>query len=1384
MSYTLPAVPAHLITSPPSSPNAGASLSSANLGAPATAAASSTTSSPSSLLAGNGFNHPLAKMLDTAAVERLREFRSKAEAEVFELVRQKRREMEALEKRTKEEAEALLEATRTRRTPSGGLGGASLMAVALGSSGIANVAQGGIGNNLNGTSTRRGRGSSVAAPEGVRSRDFGAAAASSPSPSPTQRSHGYPAIGDHDQGHDDDLPPSAFERRPTAAQPSGSSSGARAPNMSTSLSALSASFAMRGRDAPAQLEDWASKRRLRERYPEGDHSALTSAVNSTANSLANSTDHSGDEVSANAARGFLRSDRHNNGDSRERLREMSNDSVDTQDDQELAGRGRSRGRGASLDQGPAEVESGELRDVHAAARPEPEAAAEPASSRGRSGRSAAPSQLAPPAVSSSLRSKAAASVLVDDGKLVDDDTPQVGGKLISPQSAPQPSAEVTLRPRNPPPTNTEPLRPATRGANESAAAADASTSSAAVSSANAAGDKRLKAKRSTEKKVAFAEAEDTVGSTLLSDDDGDDDDEVAEERELVDETDGELSSNASTQAPARRHHFFPLESAQLMQNRSLSSSTDLFSHAHTRSLSHVHPFFRPCTAAVFEIDEEGQESNDSGAVKEDDADVLEPQADPQPGVRRGISGQVRGQGDDSLLGDDDDYDEDGSRGATDQDDDEDSSHASLDRTPGFGAASFSALAARESATANLATSLARADDSGFDPASLRLDGRVVPETAAGFNEGLDDGFMVGSASKQHFRGLSGSFRPSSISRGRRTSIADAAVAAAEPSGSAAASGSAAHRSGSRSRNGGSGAKKSAKEIADTEIRLSVAPNAPSHRGLWSPKDAKSQRSGKYKYRLDEEDDQKWAAWQRKIRESDSAQPDEADAMLGRSVPMDVAPPARFLAAGGAIGGRPMRGPTLGGPSRTDAMSLASSSSSQAVGGASALAIGAGRRVQGYGYGSSFYDNKSGFDCEPKTSLPYKEKMLVPSLRKAIRRSTYELNSKLETIEDGAEAEVSPHARVTDSDAAASLARPIPTSSRTGTADDAKPANAAAAPRGALSGNVVTKGFVVPGSQPAQGEAKPAATLTYRPLAAPSAAATDASTTATATATAQRTVSDSVVLTKEVGGSATGTSTPTSSSRRSPRPPYERPPPPTSYDIRLVSDPSMAPKPLKVFEVEEDKSFSLYEEGEEEETEEGWQKTLQFLHTLEKLKTNPRTGWLHHRVRTPESIAEHMYRMGVMALMLPREADVDIGKCVMLALVHDLAEAEVGDLTPLDRVPKVEKMRREHEAILYFAHDLLGSSAAGLRIEELWNEYEERKTKESKLVKDLDRFELCLQAVEYERREGINDLQAFFEGSLPEIRHPRVRRWAVELAKERREMWRQRGVEFEQPIEDV
>ncbi|KAK0444823.1 HD domain-containing protein [Armillaria borealis] len=187
--------------------------------------------------------------------------------------------------------------------------------------------------------------------------------------------------------------------------------------------------------------------------------------------------------------------------------------------------------------------------------------------------------------------------------------------------------------------------------------------------------------------------------------------------------------------------------------------------------------------------------------------------------------------------------------------------------------------------------------------------------------------------------------------------------------------------------------------------------------------------------------------------------------------------------------------------------------------------------------------------------------------------------------------------------------------------------------------------------------------------------------------------------------------------------------------------------------------------------------LAFFHILERLKTQKRTGWIDHGIGRPESISDHMHRMAVLA-MCTSDEKLDIPKCVMMCVVHDLAEAQVGDITPREGISRAEKLRLEEEAMHNFIHEMLHNSPAAQRIEALWREYEDGKTPEARFVKDLDRFELASQAFEYERTYTARNLQTFFDTSLPKIRHNEVREWGEDLLKERKELWK--AIEPEQP----
>lgn len=137
------------------------------------------------------------------------------------------------------------------------------------------------------------------------------------------------------------------------------------------------------------------------------------------------------------------------------------------------------------------------------------------------------------------------------------------------------------------------------------------------------------------------------------------------------------------------------------------------------------------------------------------------------------------------------------------------------------------------------------------------------------------------------------------------------------------------------------------------------------------------------------------------------------------------------------------------------------------------------------------------------------------------------------------------------------------------------------------------------------------------------------------------------------------------------------------------------------------------------------------------------------------------------------AKINIPHCTKMALVHDMAEALVGDITPVDGVPKSEKNRREATTMDYFTKSLLGRVNGGLtgqQIQDIWQEYEDSVTLESKFVHDVDKIELILQMVEYERSEKPQLDLGEFTWVATKIVLPEVQAWAEEILKEREEFW--------------
>lgn len=131
----------------------------------------------------------------------------------------------------------------------------------------------------------------------------------------------------------------------------------------------------------------------------------------------------------------------------------------------------------------------------------------------------------------------------------------------------------------------------------------------------------------------------------------------------------------------------------------------------------------------------------------------------------------------------------------------------------------------------------------------------------------------------------------------------------------------------------------------------------------------------------------------------------------------------------------------------------------------------------------------------------------------------------------------------------------------------------------------------------------------------------------------------------------------------------------------------------------------------------------------------------------------------------------------MAVIHDMAESLVGDITPVDDVSKEEKSRRESETMDYICTNLLGQFNGGLNgqdVRAIWQEYEDSKTPESLFVHDIDKIELLVQMVEYERKYQCEKDLGEFTWVAGRIQSDEVMVWAKQIFRERKEMWKDAG----------
>ncbi len=164
--------------------------------------------------------------------------------------------------------------------------------------------------------------------------------------------------------------------------------------------------------------------------------------------------------------------------------------------------------------------------------------------------------------------------------------------------------------------------------------------------------------------------------------------------------------------------------------------------------------------------------------------------------------------------------------------------------------------------------------------------------------------------------------------------------------------------------------------------------------------------------------------------------------------------------------------------------------------------------------------------------------------------------------------------------------------------------------------------------------------------------------------------------------------------------------------------------------------------------------IEFLRMAGRLKRISRSGWVEVGSDSPESVADHTFRTAILCMLFSDLQHLDGLKMIRMALLHDLPETVTGDLTPGEKTG--ETLERENAAMKHLL--CLLPEELQQRYLKLWLEYAEHKTKEAKVVRQLEKLEMALQAREYEAiQPSLEGLERFIESADKVIASPEIRK---------------------------
>jgi len=163
----------------------------------------------------------------------------------------------------------------------------------------------------------------------------------------------------------------------------------------------------------------------------------------------------------------------------------------------------------------------------------------------------------------------------------------------------------------------------------------------------------------------------------------------------------------------------------------------------------------------------------------------------------------------------------------------------------------------------------------------------------------------------------------------------------------------------------------------------------------------------------------------------------------------------------------------------------------------------------------------------------------------------------------------------------------------------------------------------------------------------------------------------------------------------------------------------------------------------------------FFQKVLLLKNIQRQGWKNKLgMNNVESVADHSYSTAMMSMVISDLEGLDTAKIIKMALLHDLAESVIGDITP-GKIKGELKINIENKAMIQILENLPSDLSQQYSV--LWDDFQKNSSREANFLHEIDKLEMVFQAKFY-LDKGISKekLRSFFKTANNEIKSEQLR----------------------------